>query len=112
KLQALPAAGGEMTAEYRIVRANGEVRWVETSFSLAPQPDGAPPHIISVARAAQRRKELEAKLIDARLEAEAAAAAKSDFLANMTHELRTPLNAIIGFAHLLKDSPRLDSQDA
>ena len=112
KIAALPATGGEMTAEYRIVRADGEVRWVETSFTLAPQPDGAPPHIISVARDAQGRKELEAKLIDARLEAEAAAAAKSDFLANMTHELRTPLNAIIGFAGLLKDSPRLDGQDA
>ena len=30
----------------------------------------------------------------------------------MTHELRTPLNAIIGFSGLLKDSPRLDGQDA
>ena len=104
--------GGEMQAEYRVVRANGEAVWVETSFTLAPQPDGAPPHIVSVARNAQRRKELEAKLIDARLEAEAAAAAKTDFLANMTHELRTPLNAVIGFADLLKNSPRLDGQDA
>ena len=82
--------------------------WVETSFTLVPQPDGAPPQIVSVARDVQTRKELEAELIDARLEAEAAAAAKSDFLANMTHELRTPLNAIIGFAGLLQGSPRLD----
>jgi PAS domain S-box-containing protein len=112
KISALPATGGEMTAEYRVVRANGEVRWVETSFTLAPQPNGAPPHIVSVARDAQTRKELEAKLIDARLEAEAAAAAKSDFLANMTHELRTPLNAIIGFAGLLAGSARLTGEDS
>ena len=72
----------------------------------------APPHVVSVGRDVQARKELEVELMDARLLAEAAAAAKSDFLANMTHELRTPLNAIIGFAHLLKDSPRLDAQDA
>jgi PAS domain S-box-containing protein len=112
KVAAFPTVGGEMTAEYRVVRADGEVRWVETNFSLAPQPNGAPAHIVSVARDAQARKELEAKLIDARIEAEAAAAAKSDFLANMTHELRTPLNAIIGFAGLLGGSPRLSGEDA
>ncbi len=112
KVTAFPAVGGQMSAEYRVVRADGEVRWVETNFSLAPQPDGAPAHIVSVARDAQARKELEAELIDARIAAEAAAAAKSDFLANMTHELRTPLNAIIGFAGLLGGSPRLSGEDA
>jgi PAS domain S-box-containing protein len=33
--------------------------------------------------------------------AEAASAAKTDFLSSMSHELRTPLNAILGFAQLL-----------
>ena len=38
----------------------------------------------------------------ARATAEAASAAKSEFLSSMSHELRTPLNAVLGFAQLLQ----------
>ena len=44
----------------------------------------------------------------ARVEAELAIKARSEFLANMNHELRTPLNAIIGFATMLRDGTQYD----
>ncbi len=47
-------------------------------------------------------QERNVELENARLAAEKANLAKSDFLSSMSHELRTPLSAILGFAQLIE----------
>lgn len=59
----------------------------------------------------ERRHQLMEELQQARTQAEAATAAKGDFLIQMSHEIRTPMNGIIGTASLLIEAGLTDDQE-
>ncbi len=86
----------------RIVRADGETRWVRISHHLKVGRNGRWLKAVGLIQDFDERKRQEIALLEAQRAAEAAGEAKSAFLANMSHEIRTPMNGVMGVLHLLK----------
>jgi PAS domain S-box-containing protein len=94
------ATGVPIEQTFRVVTPDGAERHVH-GHALASRDGDGRPLLLGVNRditdQVVRTRELEAK----RIEAEAAAVAKGQFLATMSHEIRTPMNGVIGMLQVL-----------
>lgn len=92
--------GQPVESRFRVVTPKG-TRHVHGHAVASTSADGQP-ILLGVNRDVSdevaRTEELEAK----RIEAEAAAIAKGQFLATMSHEIRTPMNGVIGMLEVLR----------
>jgi PAS domain S-box-containing protein len=95
-------SGRPAHSEHRIVRADGQIRWIRAFATQVHDMVGPPNRIVTTTQDITEQVETARALQRAEEAARLANDSKNEFLSRMSHELRTPLNAVIGFGQLLE----------
>ena len=91
------------SVEFRVRDSAGNYRWIYSRGDVVENDDRDQPlRAMGIMIDITDRKRMEQDLVDARISAEDALHAKSQFLSSVSHELRTPLNGVLGYAQLLQ----------
>ena len=112
-LAALSEANPRHAVVLRLRHARGDLVWVEANLRRVDHGADSPETVVIVRDITARQRESEelrrATLAAqrAKMEADEANKAKTEFLACMSHEIRTPLHSVIGFASLLLNHRKL-----
>jgi signal transduction histidine kinase len=88
--------------EYRIITRQNKVKWVSNSGRPVFEEEHSVKWLDGFLFDITDRIVVLEELKKAKIAAEEANNAKSEFLANISHEIRTPLNSVLGFTELLE----------